>query len=138
MEKVFSIAPNSGMASRLSQFKQEFFKQEHLKRTEKHVADPMKGSTAKRINMFLRWMVRTNNEGIDFGLWKSISPSELMLPLDIHTSTVGRHLGVLTRKQNDWKAVEEITERLRTFDSKDPIKYDFALFGMGAIGKYKS
>ncbi|MEQ8909687.1 MAG: TIGR02757 family protein [Vicingaceae bacterium] len=119
------------MKSRLSNFKSLFFQAEHLKRTEKHLADPMKGSSAKRLNMFLRWMIRSAEGGVDFGIWKSITPQELMMPLDVHTATVGRRLGLLQRKQNDWKAVEELTENLRQFDSEDPVKYDFALFGMG-------
>lgn len=81
--------------------------------------------------MFLRWMVRRDENGVDFGLWKNISMSALMLPLDVHTGNVSRNLGLLSRKQNDWKAVEEITEILRTFDASDPIKYDYALFGLG-------
>ncbi len=131
LEQEFTVNKAVDNSGRLSNFKKSFFKLEHLKRTEKHIADPLKGSTAKRINMYLRWMVRTNKEGIDFGIWKTMNPSDLMLPLDIHTSTVGRKLGLLKRKQNDWKAVNEITTQLRLFDAKDPIKYDFALFGMG-------
>lgn len=115
----------------LSHFKQVFFQWEHLFRTEKHLADPMKGSSAKRLNMFLRWMVRPANGGVDFGIWNTILPSKLMMPLDVHTATVGRKLGLLQRKQNDWKAVEELTKNLCAFDSNDPVKYDFALFGMG-------
>jgi len=82
--------------------------------------------------MFLRWMVRPAEGGVDFGIWKSISTKDLMIPLDIHTSTVSRKLGLLERKQNDWKAVEELTANLRLYDAKDPVKYDYALFGMGA------
>ncbi len=103
----------------------------HLQRTEKHLADPAKGSAAKRINMFLRWMVRKDNRGVDFGIWDEIPVSELLCPLDIHSGTVARKLGLLRRKQNDWKAVEELTDYLRTFDPEDPVKYDFALFGLG-------
>ena len=123
------------MADRLSKFKKLFFDEEHLKRTEKHLADPLKGSTAKRLNMYLRWMVRTDKEGIDFGIWRKIETKHLMLPLDVHTSKVGRRLGLLNRKQNDWKAVEEVTAKLRSFDAIDPVKYDFALFGMGVNGQ---
>jgi uncharacterized protein (TIGR02757 family) len=86
--------------------------------------------------MFLRWMVRDNSTGVDFGIWNSISKSELYLPLDVHTSTVGRKLGLITRKQDDWQALEELMENLREFDSQDPCKYDFALFGLGAIEKF--
>ena len=127
-----AISKSSGsMAERLAAFKSLFFELEHLKRTEKHVANPLKGSSAKRLNMFLRWMVRDAGAGVDFGLWQSIKASELMIPLDVHSAKVGRKLGLLKRKQNDWKAVEELTENLRKFDPQDPVKYDFALFGMG-------
>lgn len=117
--------------SRIANFKALFFEPEHLKRSEKHLANPLKGSSAKRINMFLRWMVRKDPHGVDFGIWDSHKQSELMIPLDIHTSTVGRKLGLLKRKQDDWKAVEELTTALAEYDANDPAKYDFALFGMG-------
>ena len=103
-------------------------------RTQKHVADPLKKSTAKRLNMYLRWMVRKDPQGVDFGIWNSHQSKDLMIPLDVHTGNVGRSLGLLNRKQNDWQAVEELTANLRNFDSKDPAKYDFALFGMGVNG----
>ncbi len=119
------------MKDRISNFKSIFFSAEHLKRTEKHLADPLKGSSAKRINMFLRWMVRKDNKGVDFGIWNKISASELMMPLDVHTATVGRKLGLLERKQNDWKSVEELTNSLKEYCPQDPVKYDFSLFGMG-------
>lgn len=112
-------------------FRKLFLTVPHLKRSEKHIADPSCGSTAKRINMFLRWMVRTDNNGVDFGIWHRILPSQLCCPLDVHSGRTARHLGLLTRKQNDWKAVIELTEMLRKFDPEDPVKYDFALFGMG-------
>jgi uncharacterized protein (TIGR02757 family) len=105
-------------------------------RTRKHVANVETGATGKRLNMFLRWMVRSDNCGVDFGLWKGIPPSSLMLPLDVHTGNVARKLGLLKRKQNDWKAVEEVTEMLRRFDPDDPVKYDFALFGLGAFENF--
>ncbi len=104
---------------------------EHLARSEKHLANPAKGSAAKRINMFLRWMVRKDDRGVDFGIWQRIPASALMCPLDIHSGNVARAMGLLQRKQNDWKAVEELTGRLRQFDKNDPVKYDFALFGAG-------
>ena len=107
----------------------------HEKRTEKHLSDVNRNSSAKRLNMFLRWMIRHDESGVDFGLWKNIPTAALMLPLDVHTGDVGRALGLLTRTQNDWKAVEEITAVLRSFDSNDPVKYDFALFGIGAFGE---
>ncbi|MEQ9188867.1 MAG: TIGR02757 family protein [Cryomorphaceae bacterium] len=131
LEKAFGGHGDKSMQKRLHTFRNLFFESDHLKRTVKHVSDPAKGSTAKRLNMYLRWMVRSDKEGIDFGIWESIKPKELMIPLDVHTSTVGRELGLLKRKQNDWKAVEELTEALRLFDADDPIKYDLALFGMG-------
>lgn len=105
----------------------------HLRRSEKHLANPQTGSAAKRINMFLRWMVRVDDCGVDFGIWKDIPQSHLMCPLDIHSGNVARKLGLLTRRQNDWRAVEELTTQLRTFDPDDPVKYDFALFGMGVF-----
>ncbi len=117
-------------------FRKIFFELEHEHRTEKHVSDVEKGAAAKRLNMYLRWMVRSDKSGVDFGLWKQIPASALMLPLDVHTGNVARKLGLLTRTQNDWKAVEEITTRLREFDPQDPIKYDFALFGLGAFEKF--
>lgn len=120
-----------GAATAITRFKQRFFEVEHQARTQKHVADPGKGSNAKRINMFLRWMVRPNDRGVDIGIWKNIKPAELMVPLDVHTGRVSRELGLLERRQDDWKAVEELTARLREFDPVDPVKYDLALFGMG-------
>lgn len=100
-------------------------------RTQKHIANVANGSAAKRINMFLRWMVRPPEGGVDFGIWKNIDPASLMLPLDVHTARTSRKLGLLQRKQNDWLAVEEITARLSEFCPTDPVRYDFALFGMG-------
>ena len=103
-------------------------------RTRKHIASPARNSSCKRLNMFLRWMVRKDKNGVDFGLWKKIKPSQLMMPLDVHVERVGRSLNLLQRKQRDWKAVEELTANLRSFDPNDPVKYDFALFGMGVLG----
>ena len=120
----------------VSNEKKIFFELSHLRRTEKHVSDPLKGSAAKRINMFLRWMVRSNQKGVDFGIWKSISSSDLSLPLDIHTGGVARKLGLLKRKQNDAKALLELDTKLRKFDPNDPVRYDFALFGLGAFEKF--
>ncbi len=117
-------------------FKKEFFSLPHPERTLKHLPDPLKGSAAKRINMFLRWMVRNDDMGVDFGLWKHISPSKLSCPLDIHTGTVARKLGLLKRKQNDALTVHELDLVLRSFDPEDPVKYDFALFGLGASEKF--
>jgi len=124
--------PGSGWV----RFKEIFFEPQHLRRTEKHLPNPLKGSAAKRMNMFLRWMVRGDENSVDFGIWKELSPAQLYIPLDVHTSTVARKLGLLKRKQDDWKAVIELTEALRKFDPKDPVKYDFALFGLGAFEKF--
>ena len=108
-----------------------FFEIPHLTRTRKHVADPNKGSVSKRINMCLRWFVRNDNAGVDLGIWKGISPSKLSCPLDVHSGNVARKLGLLTRKQNDGKALTELDSKLRELDPNDPVKYDFALFGLG-------
>ncbi len=104
-------------------------------RTRKHVATPARGSTCKRLNMFLRWMVRKDETGVDFGLWSRISPSQLLIPLDVHVERVARRMGLLQRAQTDWKAVLELTENLKAFDPNDPVKYDFALFGLGVLEK---
>jgi len=112
-------------------FREVFFSFEHLHRTRKHVPDPQKGSSSKRINMYLRWMIRNDDKGVDFGIWKNFKTSNLLCPLDLHSGNVARKLGLLTRKQNDWQAVEELTANLRLFDPVDPVKYDFALFGTG-------
>ena len=121
-------------AGGISLFKQRFFGIDHQARTQKHVADPARGSNAKRINMFLRWMVRPNDRGVDMGHWKRITPAALMVPLDVHTGRVARELGLLRRTQDDWKAVEELTSSLRAFDPHDPVKYDIALFAIGVEG----
>ena len=122
-----------GVKGRIVSFRDEMLKTEHEKRSEKHLSNPAKGSAAKRLNMYLRWMVRNDNSGVDFGIWKNISASELMIPLDVHTARVGRELKLLKRNQNDWKALEEIMSVFRKFDPNDPAKYDFALFGIGAF-----
>lgn len=136
LEEVFQSHPNHiGVKGRIIVFRNFFLEEEHLPRSEKHLSNPEKKSAAKRLNMFLRWMVRKDQQGVDFGIWNSISTSELMLPLDVHTGNVARKLGLLKRKQNDWKALEELMTVLRSFDSLDPVKYDFALFGLGAFDK---
>lgn len=112
-------------------FRNLFLETKHLSRSEKHISNPAQKSSAKRLCMFLRWMVRDDKKGVDFGIWKSISSKDLCLPLDVHTGNVSRTLGLLKRTQNDWQAVEEITSVLRQLDPKDPVKYDFALFGIG-------
>lgn len=119
----------------LKEFRICFLSTPHLKRSEKHISSVADGSAAKRLNMFLRWMVRKDEKGVDFGLWQGIPASALLIPLDLHTGNVSRKLGLLTRNQNDWKAVEELTNVLKKLDPNDPIKYDFALFGMGAFEK---
>tara|TARA_Y100001954_G_scaffold233881_1_gene288072 strand:+ start:2043 stop:2834 length:792 start_codon:yes stop_codon:yes gene_type:complete len=124
--------PNT-LKDSLSNFHTQFFDQPHAPRSRKHVANPAKGSAAKRLNMYLRWMVRSSDRGVDLGIWKEIPSSVLSIPLDIHTSNVGRQLGLLARKQNDWKAVAEYDSNLRAMDPSDPVKYDFALFSLGTI-----
>ena len=119
------------MGAAIARFKARFFEPAHPARTRKHVADPSKGSNAKRINMYLRWMVRPDDRGVDLGLWKRIPASALHVPLDVHTGRVARELGLLKRTQDDWKSVVELTEKLREFDPLDPVKYDIALFGIG-------
>jgi uncharacterized protein (TIGR02757 family) len=106
-------------------------------RTGKHIADPLRNSSAKRICMYLRWMVRNDKTGVDFGIWKKIKPKDLYCPLDIHSGRVARTLGILDRKQDDWKAVTELTINLRKLDKNDPVKYDFALFGLGVNEGFK-
>ncbi|TAI48699.1 TIGR02757 family protein [Flagellimonas allohymeniacidonis] len=137
LEAIFSKhQDSSSLQPAISKFKETFFELSHEKRTQKHVSDPLKGSAAKRINMFLRWMVRDNLTGVDFGLWKSLQSSQLSCPLDVHSGNVARKLGLLKRKQNDAKALEELDKNLRKLDPKDPVKYDFALFGLGVFEKF--
>tara|TARA_B110000003_G_scaffold266026_1_gene292496 strand:+ start:7955 stop:8725 length:771 start_codon:yes stop_codon:yes gene_type:complete len=120
----------------IANFKNIFFQLPHETRTEKHISNPLKNSAAKRIHMFLRWMVRKDRMGVDFGIWKTHSPAYLSCPLDLHSGNVARKLGILKRKQNDWKAVYELDTKLREFDKIDPVKYDFALFGLGVFEKF--
>lgn len=138
LEAVFSegFRQEGSVWSALKNFRTVFLETGGPLRTRKHLPDVTAGSAAKRLNMFLRWMVRNDRCGVDFGLWKQIPASALMLPLDLHTGNVGRKLGLLTRRQNDRKAVEEITTHLRNFDPADPVKYDFALFGLGIFEKF--
>lgn len=120
--------------SAITHFHEAFFSLEGSPdRTRKHVATPLRKSTCKRLNMFLRWMVRKDPYGVDFGLWHGIDTSALMCPYDVHVDRVGRKLGLVSRKQSDWQTVEELTQNLRKFDPKDPVKYDFALFGLGVL-----
>lgn len=134
LEQVFeTYAENDSLQPAIHHFKRLFFEIEHPPRTTKHVSDPRKGSAAKRINMFLRWMVRKDQNGVDLGIWKSLSPSLLSCPLDVHTGRVARKLGLLTRKANDARALEELDQNLRRLDPKDPVRYDYALFGLGVF-----
>ena len=105
-------------------------------RTRKHIATPEKKSACKRLNMFLRWMVRQDDKGVDFGIWKNIQPSQLICPLDVHVARVARKLGILQRTQDDWLAAAELTAYLRNLDAADPVKYDYALFSLGVIEKF--
>ena len=139
MEELVNLHLDSGdndLGLMISNWRAEFFKIKHQPRTLKHFSDPLNGSATKRINMFLRWMVRKDKFGVDFGIWKSISPALLTCPLDVHSGRVARKLGLLARKQDDWQAARELTEKLKTFDPKDPVKYDFALFGLGVFEKF--
>jgi len=121
----------------LIHFQDYFFSLEEAPvRTKKHIASPMTGSTCKRLNMFLRWMVRTDKQGVDFGVWKSISPAALIMPIDVHVARVSRALGIVKRPQTDWQTAIELTHYCRTLDAKDPVKYDFALFSLGVIEKF--
>lgn len=140
LEHAFSDGLSDGdknLFHALVRFREIFLETSHLSRSEKHIANPASGSTAKRLNMFLRWMVRDDGKGVDFGIWKKIRPSQLSCPLDLHVGNVARSLGMISRRQNDWKAVEEIDGILRSFDPSDPVKYDFALFGMGVFEKMR-
>jgi uncharacterized protein (TIGR02757 family) len=121
----------------LNDFKQTFFSlDEVLQRTMKHISSPIQKSACKRINMYLRWMVRHDEQGVDFGIWKKIKPAQLVCPLDVHVQRVAANLGLIQREQNDWNAAVELTNNLKKLDSEDPVKYDFALFGLGVMDKY--
>lgn len=136
-ENIFSkYSDKDSLQPAIHEFKKIFFQLPHEVRTEKHVSDPLKNSAAKRINMYLRWMVRNDQNGVDLGIWKSISPSKLSCPLDVHSGNVARKLGLLKRKQNDAKALQELDMNLRKMDPADPVKYDFALFGLGVFENY--
>ena len=137
LENIFKTNKMSeNMATSVHQMKKIFFSISHKNRTKKHISDPLKGSAAKRINMFLRWMVRSKKKKVDFELWKSINTRQLSCPLDIHTGRVARKLRILKRNQNDFKATLELDYYLRKFNSDDPVKYDFALFGLGVFEKF--
>jgi uncharacterized protein (TIGR02757 family) len=138
LENAFLLGYKKDKTIRTSiiEFRKFFFKSVHESRIEKHVSDPIKISSCKRLNLFLRWMVRKDNNGVDFGIWDKISPSHLLCPLDVHVGNVSRELGLLSRNKNDWFAVEELTNNLKKFDAEDPAKYDFALFGLGIFEKF--
>lgn len=126
----------SSIEKALSNFHQYFFSlEDYPARTQKHIATPLRNSACKRINMFLRWMVRKDDTGVDFGIWQTIQPSQLICPCDVHVERVARHLGLIQRTKADWKTALELTENLRKLDANDPVKYDFALFGLGVIGE---
>lgn len=134
LESVFAKNKDTAdMQKSITEFKKIFFEIQHEYRTQKHVSDPSNNSAAKRINMYLRWMVRQDTAGVDLGIWKSISPAALSCPLDVHSGNVARKLGLLSRKQNDGKALSKLDLRLREFEPNDPVKYDFALFGLGVF-----
>jgi len=135
--KGYSEGGEHSMEGALNGFFHTFFSLEYVPaRTQKHIASPEKNSTCKRINMFLRWMVRRDNKGVDFGLWKNISPSDLICPIDLHVARVARRFGLLQRPVTDWRAALELTSALRNYDPADPVKYDFALFGLGVVENF--
>jgi uncharacterized protein (TIGR02757 family) len=131
-EVCLSANLNFSIEQALNHFRQYFFSLEDFPhRTRKHISSPMQKSTCKRLNMFLRWMVRTDRKGVDFGIWNTLKPQDLICPCDVHVDRVGRLLGLINRKQTDWLTAVELTENLKQFDAMDPVKYDFALFGLG-------
>ena len=134
LEPLFGTMNEHGAAHAICRFREIFLSTDHMERSEKHIANPQTGSAAKRINMFLRWMVRRDENGVDFGLWESLDQAKLVCPLDVHVGRIARSLGLLNRNQNDWKSAMELTEALKRFDPTDPVRYDYALFGMGIHG----
>ncbi|MDI9358856.1 MAG: TIGR02757 family protein [Phycisphaerales bacterium] len=134
IESVFNkYATSDSLQPAIHHFRKHFFEPTHPEHAQKHIADPYAGSAAKKMNMYLRWLVRQDDRGVDFGLWKHIKPAQLSCPLDVHSAKVARHLGLLTRRQNDAKALLELDTNLRLLDATDPVKYDFALFGIGVF-----
>ena len=132
LESVFTKnITEESMHNSIHEFKKKFFEIDHLKRTKKHISDPAKRSACKRINMFLRWMVRKDLYGVDFGIWNNILPSILSCPLDTHTLRISKELNLISRSQNDIKTLIQLDKKLRYFDPIDPVKYDYALFGLG-------
>ena len=139
LEHAFSNGFNKkdeNVKTAISNFRTLFLSLQHLSRVEKHVSNPLSNSSAKRVCMYLRWMVRNDKQGVDFGIWKQISPAQLICPCDLHVDRVGRKLGLIKRKQTDWGTAIELTHVLRSFDPVDPVKYDFALFGLGVEEKF--
>jgi uncharacterized protein (TIGR02757 family) len=137
IEAIFSrYQTRDSLQPAIHEFRKIFLGLPHNQRTARHISDPFKGSAAKKINMYLRWMVRKDDRGVDFGIWKSIPPSVLSCPLDVHSGSVARKLGLLTRRQNDAKAVAELDMNLRALDPSDPVRYDFALFGLGVFENF--
>jgi len=139
LEAVFQVPASAETIEKgLVQFQQQFFSLDHHpRRTRKHVASPERKATCKRLVMYLRWMVRNDKKGVDFGLWKKIKPAQLICPCDLHVDRVARRLKLIRRKQTDWQTALELTANLRKFDPVDPVKYDFALFGLGVEEKWK-
>lgn len=132
LESAFPVkSKDESIETALIQFHQQFFSLDHPARTKKHISTPERGSTCKRLVMYLRWMVRKDNRGVDFGIWNKIKPSQLVCPCDLHVDRVARKLGLIQRKQTDWLAALELTSNLKQLDPDDPVKYDFALFGLG-------
>jgi uncharacterized protein (TIGR02757 family) len=139
MERIFleGFLSDGRMSSAIEHFRLVILSTPHLRRSAKHISSPSKGSAAKRLNMFLRWMIRKDPAGVDLGIWESLDAASLMCPLDVHSGRVARKLGLLERKQDDWKAVEELTTNLRFLNPTDPVSYDFALFGLGVHEKHE-
>jgi len=132
-----ALSGKDNMKEGLSSFYTRFFSLEDApRRTQKHIATPQKNAACKRLNMYLRWMVRQDKNGVDFGLWKKISPAALICPVDLHVARVAKRFGLINRNQTDWTTAMELTEALREMDKKDPVKFDFALFGLGVFEKY--
>jgi uncharacterized protein (TIGR02757 family) len=138
LEDVFLLGdPTYEAGNALTAFHHYFFSLDDVPaRTRKHIATPERNSSCKRLNMFLRWMVRKDNKGVDFGLWRRISPGQLICPLDLHVARVAKRFGLLTRTPTDWAAALELTQNLALLDPEDPVKYDFALFGLGVMEKF--
>lgn len=137
LESAFTLGKSGDMETFLTHFHNTCFAHPDAPdRTRKHIATPARKSACKRLNMYLRWMVRQDEKGVDFGLWRGITPDQLICPLDVHVERVAKRLGLLQRKPSDWRAAQELTANLRELDPTDPVKYDFALFGLGVMEKY--